>query len=582
MARAAQPGPLAAEPSARLAFALVLGLGLLLFGVRLAGPPDLTDNDQEGPTAYVLDVVQNGHWWVQRDAHGEIASKPPLYSWLAALFTLATGGGASRLAMYLPCGLAVVGTALMVVRVGGRQFGVVAGFLAACSLYFCQFGIKHVTLARTDAVFLATVTLGALAAHRAWVTGRGWTGFWVAAAAASLTKGPLGLVLAGGGLLAVMWERQGGEARPLRLRFWPGAALYLALVGGWFALAYAQVGTALTEKQVGRELVGHLSGASAGGHWPGSNPFHPMLYFLARYAPWSLLACVGFWRVWRRPAASTEERRFERFLFCWFGVGLVVFIIAPHKRADLLLPLIPAAAMLAGRELARLLAGVRPVRVWQGAVAVGLVLLAGIPMLSRLKVEAAEVTAQTLAMKDLAAWLRTNAPPGLPLTFAGNAMTLEFYLNRHQFHTSPEAAAKLLGQPEAACFVAVADSEALRRFLPAEGGWHELARRPVGDRAFIHLLSNRPTLAAEKAMAIGVGPLSVRLTDATLAQACWLDLTFRAHGTDAEVTLVNTSSRPVTAGARWEGEATSVARKRTLAPGESWNVPHGRGDREGD
>ncbi len=83
----------------------------------------------------------------------------------------------------------------------------------------------------------------------------------------------------------------------------------------------------------------------------------------------------------------------------------------------------------------------RPVRVWQGAVAVGLVLLAGIPMLSRLKVEAAEVTAQTLAMKDLAAWLRTNAPPGLPLTFAGNAMTLEFYLNRHQFHTSPEAAA---------------------------------------------------------------------------------------------------------------------------------------------
>ncbi len=78
-------------PSARLARAWVLGLGLVLFGVRLAGPPDLTDNDQERPSAYVLDVVQNGNWCVQRDAYGEIASKPPL-TWLAGLSTLAPAG----------------------------------------------------------------------------------------------------------------------------------------------------------------------------------------------------------------------------------------------------------------------------------------------------------------------------------------------------------------------------------------------------------------------------------------------------------------------------------------------------------
>lgn len=565
-----QRARLAPEPPARQAILWVLAAGILLFAVRLAGPPDLTDNDQEGPTAYVLDIVQNGHWWVQRDAHGEIASKPPLYPWLAALVTLAAGG-LTRFTLYLPCGLAVVGTALLVARVGGRQFGVTAGFLAAGSLYFSQFGIKHVVLARTDALFMVTVTLAALAAHRAWVTGRGWTGFWLAAAAASLTKGPLGLGLAAGGLLAAFWERRAGEPQPIRPRFWPGAALGAVLVGGWFLLAYAQVGSALTEKQIGRELVGHLSGGSAGGHWPGAKPFHPLLYFLSRYAPWSLLAGVGFWRVWRRPAARADERRFERFLFCWFAVGLAVFVVAPHKRADLLLPLLPAAALLAGRELARWLAHVRPARIMQGATALGLVVLASLPVLARLKVEADAVTRQTLAMKDLAAWLQTHAPPDLPLTFVGNTMTLQFYLQRHQFHVTPEHAARRLSEAPA-CYLAVADYAALEPFRPGAAPWHELARYPAQGEPFIRLLSNRPALVLEPVMAVAVGPVSVQLDHATLAPARWLDFTFQGEHPGSSATLRNTSARPVTVGARWDDAPPSATQRRVLEPGESWTV----------
>lgn len=556
--------------SARASGALLLVLGILLFGVRLAGPPDLTDNDQEGPTAYILDVLQNGHWAVQRDAHGEIASKPPLYTWLAALAALGAGR-LDRFTLYLPCALAVVGTSWLALRMASRWFGVVAGLLAGFSILFSQFGLKHVVLARTDALFMATVALGAAAAWRAWETGRGWTAFWFAASAASLTKGPLGIVLAGGGLLAMFWEQRGERSVPSWRRWMPGAALFAVLVGGWFALAYLAAGDALLEKQLGRELVGHLSGASAGGHWPGSQPLHPVAYFLSRFAPWSLLACVGFWRVCRRPAAGAEERRLERFLFCWFFVGLGIFIIAPHKRADLLLPMIPAAAMLAGRELARWLTPVRPVVIWRWAAAVGIVILTALPALSRLKPEASEAEAQSVAMQKMADWIRGHVPPGTPVTFAGNLMTLQFYLNQHQFHTTPEQAARLL-QSGARCAVAVAELETLQRSLAPGAPLHVLAREPVEGAARVYLVSNRPTLEAEPTTAAGIGPLAVEFKQSRLLRPRWLDLDLEAQTPQAEVRLVNRASRPVTAGVRWLGSPTSVRRQRTLVAGESWTL----------
>lgn len=118
----------APRTSDRRARALLWAVGIALFLVRLGSPSDLTDNDQERPASYVLDVVCNGHWIVQRDAVGEITSKPPLYTWLAATASLAAGG-ASRFTLYLPCGLAVLGTALLIGNAARTRFGTLAGLL---------------------------------------------------------------------------------------------------------------------------------------------------------------------------------------------------------------------------------------------------------------------------------------------------------------------------------------------------------------------------------------------------------------------------------------------------------------------
>src|SRR5512134_2773539 len=65
--------------------ALIGAIGLGVYLVRVLTPSDLADNHQDSPTAYVLDVIKNGHWLSPHDVHGAIASKPPLFTWLAAL-----------------------------------------------------------------------------------------------------------------------------------------------------------------------------------------------------------------------------------------------------------------------------------------------------------------------------------------------------------------------------------------------------------------------------------------------------------------------------------------------------------------
>ncbi len=102
-----------------------------------------------------------------------------------------------------------------------------------------------------------------------------------------------------------------------------------------------------------QELVGQAAGVGKEGY-PGRNLPRPTLYFILRFLPFSLFVLYGLWRILRRPAAEAAARRFERFLFCWIVGGIVLFSLASHHRGDLLLPLWPAAALLAGRELAGL------------------------------------------------------------------------------------------------------------------------------------------------------------------------------------------------------------------------------------
>jgi 4-amino-4-deoxy-L-arabinose transferase-like glycosyltransferase len=331
---------------------LLTALVLALFALRLGGPSNLEADAQDRNVGYVMDVVWKGHWLVQQDVRGRIMSKPPLHTWAVSLF--AEIGGINRLTLALPSMLAVLAMALLVFEAGRRRYGLLAGGLAGFAVVMAPMMSKHIALVRTDAMFALAVALGALAAQRAWARGGGWTPFWCWAGIATLIKGPLGLVLAAMGLLAWFWERRGDPALPPPAgNHLPGVAVFLLLTLGWLVPALVSAGQPLVDKLFFQELVGQAAGVGKEGY-PGRNLPRPTLYFILRFLPFSLFALYALWRIVRHPAAEAAARRFERFLFCWVVGGIVLFSLASHHRGDLLLPLWPAAALLAGQEMARL------------------------------------------------------------------------------------------------------------------------------------------------------------------------------------------------------------------------------------
>ena len=542
-----------------------------LFALRVCAPQNLLDQDQERPATYVLDVIQNGNWICQRDLTGDITSKPPLWTWLSALASLAAGQ-ATVFTLYLPGAAAAWGTAVMVFYAGKKHFGERAAWLAAIALLFTSATLKEFGLARTDGVFACAVTAAALLGFRAWRLGRGWTAFWVAAALATLAKGPLGVLLAGAGLLACAWERRSGSAAPLRGSQWLGLALFLGITGGWFGLSCWRFGYPVVEKMLGKELMGH-AGSGGTGRYPGMLFYQQPLYYLGRAGPWSLAALLGLWRVWRLTAPSVNAsaeammtRRFRRFLFCWFLFGLVIFSLAPHQRADLLWPILPAGALLAGLELARLTAGVRgSALAWWTTLALGAG-TAGFGCYYFQLRPRSEVGVQSIAVKRVAEEVRARGGAQFPLTHVDDPAAFQFFLGTLRSPVSFARAAELLRGPEAA-FVAVGRLSSLERERrEGDPAWHVFR---LATNSPVVLVGNRRELGAYDSFSLGIGPLVVRSRGARLERATERTLSFAPSAAIPQVVITNEGATPRRVQVCGLG---ALPLERLMGPGEVWRV----------
>ena len=377
---------------------------------------------------------------------------------------------------------------------GGKYFGWAAGFLGG-ALYLCSYLVtRQIALARTDAVFSFAVALAALLGFRSWEKGKGWLTFWIAAAGATLTKGPFGAALSMAGFTAIGWERLSKHPHKLKGRWWLGVPIFVLIVGGWFLLSLNAFGPAVWETLVEKELIGlAISQQSA-------DPIYirfwkPSLYFLGRFLPGSILGVVGLAAVLTRPSPEAETRRLERYLFMWFMLGLLALSISTHQRGDHIMPILVPVAVLAGKTLSILIGGkTHPRRAALLGVSLCLVLLPIFGYYYYYLVRPGRVPEiqQSIQLRQLAEMIESKGTDRPPLHHVDTPYTLQFYLNTMKFHLSFEEAAELLRGREPV-WVAVSDYSTLKKALEFDSPkLYEIARVPQEGKVYARIVSNAP------------------------------------------------------------------------------------------
>ncbi len=340
------------ETTDRRALATLIGISMLLFFVDLGGR-DIWDIDEGMHAAIAVNMLQSGDW-VTPIFNGEaFLDKPPLFNWLTAVaFKLF---GVNGFAARLPAALAALGSVLLCYGIGralySRRAGLLAGVVLATSLEFTmiarvvQYDVPF-TLFTTLAIFAYILAVQQdRAAHGHWVV------FYVALALAVLTKGPLGIVLVGTGVVAHLVATR--NPRTLRRLLNPiGILAFCIIAVPWFVLM-EQANPGYIDYFVIRQHVGNLLGA--GGDYIARHP-EPLYYyipvFLGTMLPWSLVMPQAVYSALKHRDARVAKA--DILLVAFFAGSLLVLSVATSKLATYVLPLMPVAAVLIGRYWDRL------------------------------------------------------------------------------------------------------------------------------------------------------------------------------------------------------------------------------------
>ena len=308
-------------------------LPLFLALIALAPPVFTRGEAREG---LVVQGLLAGGDWIAPRREGMLASKPPLFHWIAA--TTARVAGRSDFALRFPSAVAAWGMVVATFICGMAVFDRRRAWLAAGVLLATMGFWRPAMEARVDMLFAAAVSV-ALTGFARWQRTANpgpRLAFYLGCAAAVLTKGPIGVVLPAAIVLATHRAR---DLAQLRALWAPGPACTAAAVTlGWYGLAYHRAGQEFVALQLLHE---NLDRAVGWGTFERQRRAHPLKLvgsFLTWLVPWNAAALA----TWRR--AGTWPRR---FLHAWWIVTLGVFTIAAGKRAVYLLPLYPAIALLA-------------------------------------------------------------------------------------------------------------------------------------------------------------------------------------------------------------------------------------------
>ena len=385
------------------------GPAVAAFIAFLAGLPGLIampplDRDEARFAQATAQMLESGDYVVIRFQDGPRFKKPVGIHWLQAASVRALSSPearhiwAYRVPSLLGAMLAAAACAWGAAAFFGAEGGLIAGALLGASLLVST----EAFIAKTDSALTGATTLAMAALARLYAARRGgppapraavWL-FWGGMAGAILIKGPVGPMVAGLTILAlVVADRSASWLSSLKW-YW-GLILVLVVVGPWAGAVTVATDGTFWSQAVRSDLAPKL----AGGQETHGAPFgyHALLAPILAF-PMTLLLPAAAVAAWRYRAETGV-----RFALAWLIPAWLVFELLPTKLVHYLMPAYGAIAWLAVRALTEPIGRIaRAVGAGLTAV-VGLALAGGVFYLLSLYGDAGDAWAGVLAAAGFAA-----------------------------------------------------------------------------------------------------------------------------------------------------------------------------------
>lgn len=293
-------------------------------------------------------MVERGDYLVPRYRGEPFFDKPALAYWLLAGSFRLFGYGLAA-ARLVPA-LAAIGVVLATVWIGtlllDRRSALAGALVLATTVGFMTFG----RVAMSDMLLVLWTILVFGLVLRLYRPG---APAWILPALGAVlglgfqTKGPVALLLAGLGILAIAWRRPWPSLA--RGELLAGTGLFALLGLGWFAAVYARLGPAPLVHFFLRENMERFAGET---YDAGRAPWFYLGAYVAEGAPWSLFLPLVLWRLLRVPERDADGAQGARLLLAWAGLMLVPLSLSRGKIDYYILPLYPPVSLAIGRFLA--------------------------------------------------------------------------------------------------------------------------------------------------------------------------------------------------------------------------------------
>jgi 4-amino-4-deoxy-L-arabinose transferase-like glycosyltransferase len=326
-------------------------LWIALVWIAFPGYRDLAHPDEGRYAEIPREMAESGDWVTPRLDGLRYFEKPPLQYWAtAAAFRLLGVGNATARIWPVGLGLLTVGWVyLLGRRLFDRRTGAAAAIVLSSTLLWV--GVGHILTLDTGLSAFLALAVGALA----WAQScrgdparlRRWMLVaWAALGLATLSKGPVAIVLAGGTLLVYgFWQRDLAVWRHLHLG--KGFLLFLAIAAPWF------VAVGLRNPGFARFffLHEHFERFTTDVHHRDHPWWTYLPVLLAGSLPWTVPVAIALVRPgfrWRSGAGGFDP---VRLLWVACAFTFLFFSVSHSKLVPYVQPAFPFLALLAARAL---------------------------------------------------------------------------------------------------------------------------------------------------------------------------------------------------------------------------------------